>query len=168
MKTLKNIKKCVMEIAQTLAQEDDIVKLLYNDNSDALKQPRPDISLNQLIAEHYICVCAPVESGIKDQWKNTFLTVLLDNCFFGRQDDNTTVSLKIYVSTDEQHLLIDDNQNRLLELLDRVITKLDGFKLSTAGKIEVGSFAHTMLSEFRFAYAVTISFSDQNPRKVEI
>lgn len=96
------------------------------------------------------------------------MTVLLDNCYFGGQDDNTSVTLKIYVSTDEQHLLIDDNQNRLLELLDRVITKLDGFKLSTAGKIEVKSFAHTMLSEFRFAYAVIISFNDQNPRKVEI
>lgn len=168
MKTLKNIKKCVMEIAQTLAQNENIVKLLYNDNSDALNQPKPDVSLNQLIQDHYICVCAPVESGIKDQWKNTFLTVLLDTCFFGGQDDNTTVSLKVYVSTDEQHLLIDDNKNRLLELLDEVINTLDGFKLSTAGKIEVKNFAHTMLSEFRFAYAIIVTFSDQNTRKVEI
>lgn len=67
MKTLKNIKKCVMEIAQTLAQNENIVKLLYNDNSNALNQPKPNVSLNQLITDHYICVCAPVESGIKDQ-----------------------------------------------------------------------------------------------------
>lgn len=168
MKTLKNIKKSVLEIAQILAQEDDIVKLLYNDNASALNEPRPPVDLNTLIQEHYICICAPVESGIKDQWKNTFLTVLLDNVYFGRQDDNTTVSLKIYVSTDEQHLLLDDNKNRLLELVDRVINKIDGYKISTAGKIEVSSFSHTMLSEFRFAYMIVVSFNDQNPRKVEI
>ena len=168
MKTLVNIKKCVMEIAQTLAQNENIVKLLFNDSANALEQPKPDVSLNQLIQEHYICVCAPVESGIKDQWKNTFLTVLLDNCYFGGQDDNTTVSLKIYVSTDEQHLLLNDNKNRLLELLDEVIHTLDGFKIATAGKIDVKSFAHTMLSEFRFAYAITIGFNDQNPGKVQI
>lgn len=168
MKTLKNIKKCVMEIAQTLAQNDNIVKLLYNDDPDALNQPKPSVDLNTLIQEHYICVCAPVESGINNQWKNTFLTVLLDTAYFTGQDDNTNVSLKIYVSTDEQHLLINDNKNRLLELLDEVIGELDGFKISTAGQIEVKSFAHTMLSEFRFAYVIVIGFNDQNPRKVQI
>ena len=63
---------------------------------------------------------------------------------------------------------LNDNKHRLLELSDEVITTLDGFKLSTAGKIEVKNFAHTMLSEFRFAYAIIIGFNDQNPRKVEI
>lgn len=168
MKTLKNIKKTLMEIAQTLAQNDNIVKLLYNDEPTALTDPKPDVTLNKLIEEHYICVCAPTESGIKNQWKNTFLTVLLDSCYFGTQDDNTSVTYKIYVSTDEQHIQLNDNKHRLLELADEVISTLDGFKLSTAGKIEVKNFVHTMLSEFRFAYAIIIGFNDQNPRKVEI
>lgn len=168
MKSLKNIKKCVNEIAQTLVQNDNIVKLLFNDQPSALTDEKPDVDLNTLIQDHYICICAPVETGIQNEWKNTFLTILLDNCYFGRQDDNTSVSLKVYVSTDEQHLLINDNKNRLLELLDEVITTLDGHKISTAGKLEVASFAHTMLSEFRFAYAIIINFNDQNPKKVEI
>ena len=168
MKTLRNIKKSVMEVAQLLAQNDNIVKLLYNDNASALIDAKPEVDLNTLITGHYICVCAPVESGIKDQWKNTFLTVLLDNIYFGRQDDNSTVSMKIYVSTDEQHLLLVDNKNRLLELIDEVVNTLDNYKLSTAGKIEVASCMHTMLSEFRFAYMIVINFNDQNARKVEI
>jgi len=170
MKSLKNIKKCVMEIAQVLAADEQIVKLLYNDQPDAIDKdvPKPTVDMNTLIQEHYICICAPVEDGIKDQWKNTFLTILLDNAFFGRADDNTAVNLKIYVSTDEQHLLLNGNKNRLFELLDRIITDLDGYKLSAAGKLEVGSFAHTMLSEFRFAYAISVSFDEQNTRKVEI
>ena len=168
MKTLKHIKKSVMEIAQLLAQNDNVVKLLYNDNANALLQPKPNVNLNTLIKEHYICICAPVESGIKDSWKNTFLTILLDTGHFGRQDDNADVSLKIYVSTDEQHLQLDDNKNRLFELMDEVITTLDGKKLSSAGKINVASFVHTMLSEFRFAYIINIGFVDQVTKKVEI
>ncbi len=168
MKSLKNIKKSVMEIAQLLAQKDEIVKLLYNDQATALNEPKPEVDLNTLIKEHYICICAPVESGIKDSWKNTFLTVLLDTGFFGRQDDNADITLKIYVSTDEQHLQLVDNRNRLFELMDNVISTLDSVKLSSAGKINVSSFSHTMLSEFRFAYVITITFSDQVSKKVEI
>lgn len=168
MKTLKNIKKSVMEIAQTLAQNEDIVKLLYNDKSSALTDDPPDVDLNTLIQENYICICAPVEDGIKDQWKNTFLTILLDTGFFGRQDDNTAVTIKIYISTDRQHLLLDDNKNRLFELMDQVINTLDQMKISTAGKLDCSNFAHTMLSEFRFAYVITFTFADQNARKVEI
>ena len=168
MKTLKNVKKSVMEIAQILGQNEKIVKLLYNDESTALQDPTPSVSLNTLIQEHYICICAPVESGIANTWKNTFLTILLDNGMFNRRDDNGDFSIKLYVSTDEQHLLLTDNANRLFELLDEVITTLDGFKLSTAGKIEVNAFNHTMLSEFRFAYVVTLNFTEQNTKVVEI
>ena len=66
MKTLKHIKKSVMEIAQLLAQNENIIKLLYNDKVTALLDDKPDVTLNTLIQEHYICICAPVESGIKD------------------------------------------------------------------------------------------------------
>ena len=168
MKSLKNIKKSVMEIAQLLAQDEEIVKLLHNDEPTALNDAVPSVDLNTLIQEHYICICAPVEDGIKDQWKNTFLTVLLDNGFFGRSDDNTSITIKIYVSTDEQHLLLIDNKNRLFELMERVIDDLDNRKLSSAGTITVNSFNHTMLSEFRFAYVISLSFNEQVTRKVEI
>ena len=168
MKSLRNIKKSVMEIAQLLAQDEDIVKLLFNDEPTALNDAAPKVDLNTLIQEHYICICAPVEDGIKDQWKNTFLTILLDNAFFGRADENTSVGIKIYVSTDEQHLLLIDNKNRLFELMDRVISILDNCKLSSAGTLTVNSFNHTMLSEFRFAYVIGLSFNEQITRKVEI
>ena len=93
---------------------------------------------------------------------------MLDNGFFGRSDDNTSITIKIYVSTDEQHLLLIDNKNRLFELMDRVIDDLDNRKLSSAGTITVNSFNHTMLSEFRFAYVISLSFNEQVTRKVEI
>ena len=67
MKSLKNIKKSVMEIAQLLAQDEEIVKLLHNDEPTALNDAVPSVDLNTLIQEHYICICAPVEDGIKDQ-----------------------------------------------------------------------------------------------------
>lgn len=168
MKTLKNVKKCVMEIAQILGQNDKVVKLLYNDETTALIDPKPVVDLNTLIQEHYICICAPVESGIKDSWKNTFLTILLDEGLFSRADDNGDFSVKLYVTTDEQHLILEDNQNRLFELLDEIINTLDGFKLSSAGKLRVNNFKHTMLSEFRFAYVIGLDFAEQNTKVVEI
>ena len=58
MKTLKNIKKSVMEIAQLLAQNETIVKLLYNDEPSALNDAAPQVDLNELIQNNYIChVC---------------------------------------------------------------------------------------------------------------
>lgn len=168
MKSIRNIKKSVLEIAQLLAQNDNIVKLLYNDHSSALLEDRPDITLNQLLNDHYICICAPIESGIRDTWRNTFLTILLDNCYLDQKDDNYMASVKIYVSTEEQFLMLDDNKNRLFELIDEIIMTLEDKKLSSAGKMTVSTFSHTMLTEFRFAYVITVSFSDQTTRKVEI
>lgn len=77
-------------------------------------------------------------------------------------------SVKIYVSTEEQFLMLDDNKNRLFELIDEIIMTLEDKKLSSAGKMTVSTFSHTMLTEFRFAYVITVSFSDQTTRKVEI
>ena len=168
MKTIKNIKKSIVEVAQILAADEEILKLIYIDTPDALSQPKPEITLNELIAQHYVCVIPPVESGIKDSWRNTFITILLDNVYFNRRDDNTAANLIIYVSTDEAHVLLDDNKMRMLEIVDKVIGLLDNKKISGAGTLSVDSFTHTMLSEFRSAYRISISCNDQNTKKVEI
>ncbi len=168
MKTLRNVKKSVIEVAQLLAADPDILKLVYIDDPDALNQEKPDISLNDLISQHYICVIPPIETGIVDSWRNTFITILLDNVYFNRNDDNTASALVIYVSTDEQHVLLVDNKMRTLEIIDRIIAILEGKKLSGAGTLSIDNFSHTMLSEFRSAYRISISFNDQNTKKVEI
>lgn len=168
MKTIKNIKKSIIEIAQILAADETILKLIYLDVPDALSQPTPEISLNQLIEQHYVCVIPPVESGIKDSWRNTFITILLDNVYFSRRDDNTAANLIIYVSTDEAHVLLEDNKMRMLEIIDKITLLLDNKKISGAGTLSVDSCSHTMLSEFRSAYRISISCNDQNTKKVEI
>lgn len=168
MKTLKNIKKAVFEVAQILASDETIVKLLVNDNNNALNEPAPSIDLNTLISEHYVCIVPPVESGIRDSWRNTFITILLDTVNFGRRDDNTTGNLILYVTTDEAHAVLVDNKLRTLELIERILTLLEGKKLSSAGELSVSMVSHTMLSEFRPAYRISINFTDQNTRKVEI
>ncbi len=168
MKTLVNIKKSVIEVAQLLAADETILKLVYIDEPNALISPKPEITLNELIEQHYICVIPPVETGIKDSWRNTFITILLDNVSFNRRDDNTSANMIIYVSTDEAHVLLDDNKMRMLEIIDRIVAILEGKKITGAGIISVDNFNHTMLSEFRSAYRVMISFSDQNTKKVEI
>lgn len=169
MSKFTNIKKSVNEVAQILAADDTVKKLIVNDDPSALNDDVPsDYSLNELIANHYICVIPPVESGIKDSWRNTFITILLGDSVFGRADDNTDSRLTIYITTDEAHVILDDNKNRMYELIDRICDLLDGVKISTAGKLHIDSVAHTMLSEFRSAYRMFISFDDQITKEVEI
>ena len=48
MKTIRNLKKCALEMATLLAQDDTIKKLLITDTEKALQEPVPDYSLNRL------------------------------------------------------------------------------------------------------------------------
>lgn len=168
MSQLRNLKRSVNEIAQLLAQNDIVCKLLFNDESSALTDPRPDVTFNELISGNYICMYPPVESRIEDYGRNTFITVLLDTALLHSSDDNTTATVVLYISTNEDHILLDNNANRLLEMCDEVINILDNKKLSTAGTINISSITHVMLSEFHAAYRLNLRISDQHSRKAEI
>jgi len=168
MKTLKNIKKAVIEIANLLAQDSILVRLVYNDGPDALEREVPGtVDLNYLITNHYISVFPPVENRIEEYGRNTFLSILLDSAMMSN-DSNTRGNFVLYVSTTESELLIKDNRNRLLEICDRIIAILQDTKLSAAGQINISSIAHVMLSEFHTAYRLNLNISDQSSVKGEM
>lgn len=167
MGKLANINKSVLQIGQLLAQNSKIASLLYYDTPDALEQDI-DISLNQLINDKYITVYPPVETAIKDITRNTFLIILLDNINLRYTDNNKSANITIYVSTDADHILLENNKNRLLELNDLIVETLDNKKLSSAGQIMISSISHVMLNEFRAGYRISLSLTDQEIRKAEI
>jgi len=168
MKPLKNIKKSVMEIASLLAQDSILIKLVYNDGTDALDHDVPStVDLNYLIQNHYISVFPPVENRIEEYGRNTFLSILLDTIVTSNEP-NTRGNFVIYVSTTESELLINDNRNRLLEICDRIIAVLQDTKLSAVGKINITSISHVMLSEFHTAYRLNLNISDQVTVKGEM
>ena len=168
MTTLKNIKKAPLEMGQLLANNNKLCNLLYLDIPSALEETSISHSLNDLINDHYITIYPPVETAIKDNTRNSFLIILLDNVNLQVADNNTRANFVVYVTTDVDHILLNNNKNRLLEMCDEVIKTLNGVKLSSAGIVQVSSIAHVMLSEFRAGYRISLSLTDQASRKAEI
>lgn len=158
MKTIRNLKKCALEMATLLAQDDTIKKLLITDTEKALQEPVPDYPLNRLLEEHYVSIYPPVENRIEEYYRNTFLSILLDTII---GQDYQTGNYLIYVSTDTAHVSLINNQDRLLELVDRVCNILDGTKLTSAGEVSVTSVAYESLSDLHPAYRISVHVKDQ-------
>lgn len=168
MRSLRNLKKSAVEIAQILAQDPTLCKLLVIDAQDALDQATPDVNLNDLISNNYICFFPPVESRIEDYGRNTFITILLDEVSFNNSGYNNVCSIIIYVTTNEDHILLTNNKLRLIEMCDRIAQLLDGTKLSSAGTLSCNTMIHTMLSEFHSAYRMRFTLVDQENERAEI
>ena len=169
MKKLINLKKVVMEIAQILAKDESLCRLLINDGPDAMDVPvEKVINLNDLISDNYISIVPPVENRIEDWGRNTFISIILDSANLQAREGNTNGTIILYVSTNADHLLLNDNKNRLLEMADIIIEDLDATKVSAAGQLSVNYMTHVMLSEFHAAYRIQINISDQQMRKAEI
>ena len=158
MKTIRNLKKCALEMATLLAQDDTIKKLLVTDTEKALQEPVPDYSLNRLLEEHYVSIYPPVENRIEEYYRHTFLSIFLDTII---GQDYQTGNYLIYVSTDTAHISLINNQDRLLELVDRVCNILDGAKLTSAGEVSVTSVAYESLSDLHPAYRISVHVKDQ-------
>lgn len=167
MSKLRNIKNAVFEIAQLIGANDEVVRLIVNDNDNPLETPVSE-TINDLISERYIALYTPTENAIENFDRNTFIAIVVDSISLKTADNNSRASISVYVSTDLAHTLIQGNKNRLLEVCDRVETILEGAKLSTAGIISVTSIQHVMLSELHDAYKINCNLSDQAARKAEI
>ena len=167
MINLINIKKSPIEIATVLAQDDIIKKLLILDTPSALSEDVPEKTLNDLLQEHYISMEPPVENRIEEYDRNTFISILVDTVM-PSVEGNMRTNYILYISTNMDHLMLDDNKNRLLELGDRVIKLLQDKKFSSAGQMSFGSMSHLMLSEFHAAYRLSFSMSDQQKKVGDI
>ena len=174
---LRNLKKAPFEIAERLIitdkkekfeARDNILKLLFHDNSSALSQEVSSTTVEFLIQENYIGFYPAIESGIKDVDRNTFLIINLEDFTFQNMDYNTGVSGAIYITTDKEHCLLDNKKLRLLELVDSIETMLEGEKLSSAGQIQVISANYVVFSDFRCGYRINFRISDQTTRKAEL
>ena len=168
MKKLLNLKKAILEIAQVLAQNNELCRLVYNDISDPLSTDVPEsVDLNYLIQNHYFSIEPPVENRINDFDRNTFITILLDSAS-PTEDKNTRGYFYIYVTTNSEHLLIKDNKNRLLEMADCVIDSLEERKITSSGALAFTSMQFVMLSDFHPSYRLSFRIADQAIRKAEI
>jgi hypothetical protein len=167
MKTLHNINKAPFEIGRLLSLNNKICSFLLDDSAD----PQIDyqVSLTDLLNQHYITIYPPVEDGaIQDQIRNTYIVILLDRIDPNSSSENIFVNGSLYVTTDKAHVLLSNNRNRLLELIDEIYKTLDGIKLTSAGELHINNISHIMITNFRAGYRIDFTFSDQQGRKAEI
>lgn len=166
---LKNLKKIPFEIATTLAADDIIVRLLYDDDPSVLNKTTDiAISMQELISSNYIGFYPATESGIKDIDRSTFIIINMEDFMLTTQDNNTRATGAIYITTDKSHCLLLNNKHRLLELVDRIETVLNGRKLSAAGEIDLTSVNYVVFSDFRSGYRINFKCFDQANRKAEL
>lgn len=166
---LKNLKKAPFEIATLLADNTNIVRLIYDDNSSVLSDKKEfNLSVKDLIDQDYIGFYPATESGIKEIDKNTFIVINLEDFSFTNTDNNTGASGAIYITTDRSHCLLNENRLRLLELIDEIEDTLENKKLSSAGQIHVNSANYVVFSDFRSGYRINFRIYDQPTRKAEL
>lgn len=168
MKNFVNIKKAPLEIATILAGNTKIKQLLYSDDEDPLNADVSQVTLNQMLEEHYISMVPPTENRIQEYGRNSFLSIIVDTISPNAADNNVRANIIIYVSTNADHLMIKDNGNRLLELADQIYLLLQNKKLTASGEININSFSHVMLSEFHSSYRISLSIADQSTGKADI
>lgn len=166
---LKKLKDIPYQIAQLLASNEDVVRLIYSDEpSILLTKNQIAVGVNDLINDNYIGFYPATESGIKDIERNTFIIINCEDFNLQAADKNVTVSGAIYITTDKAHSLLSQGKLRLLELADAIDSTLDGQKLAAAGKIILTSINYVVFSDFRSGYRINFRIQDQQTRKAEL
>lgn len=159
MSNLTNAKKIMFEIAQTLGRDEVIQKLLLNDNENALTTDNIyNWSVDDLIKQEYINIHYTPENAIKNNTKNTFLVINMPNGYLN--NNIWKFDITILLSTNLSHLYLENNQSRLIELMDRIIILLNNKKLSAGGLCTVESFNEFLPLEFSYGYELKLKIEN--------
>lgn len=93
--------------------------------------------------------------------------MVLDTVSFN-EEENSRANIFVYITTDDNHVLLDDNKNRLIESADRIVSVLQGKKLSAAGQINVTSMNYVTFSDHRSGYQINLNLTDLQSGKVAL
>lgn len=166
MKNLRNIKKVPFEIAQLLANNPDFCALLVDDSDTPTACT---MSLTELLNQHYLVIYPPTNDGsINNFNRNTYAIILLDSIDTNSDNYNINVTGYIYITTDNAHVLLSNNRNRLLEMADIVLQTLNGVKLTSAGELQIGRINYVMIDTFKSGYRIGFTITDQQTERTEI
>lgn len=159
MKKLQNIKKAMSEIVFKLASNAEIQKLLLVDSPDIKNSSFTPIPQQEMLDKNYIMMAPQNDVAITDNSKNTFLVAAIMSIQF-KEDGNHDIDAVIYVATNIEHALINNNEDRALAIADEIVNILDNLKLSCATSIKCDNIARMAYSEFYSGYEILFSFAD--------
>lgn len=166
MNQISLLKQAPLEVAQLLSTNNILCGLLVDDT----KEPQPQsVSVKQLISEKYLNIFSPLlNASIKDYTRNSSISIVLDEIDLEEENANTKATFYIYVLVDNAHIELANYKNRLLDMIDEILTTLDGKKLSASGAIQISSVVFIPVDESTSGYRLYCSLTDQTSGKAEI
>lgn len=167
MEKLKTIKSLPFEIAQLLGDDVELQQLLVDDNNN-LSNNFEKWNLSDLLEKEYISFAPVVDNNIKNNTRNTFLIINLEEIDFVSRDDNMVVSGAIFIGTDKQHSMLSGSRLRLVEMISQIYDLLNNYKFSAAGTVNMEYATFVNFSEYVFGYKIVFKVVEQEIRKAEI
>lgn len=167
MEKLKTIKSLPFEIAQLLGDDVKLQQLLVDDNNN-LSNNFEKWNLSDLLEKEYISFAPVIDNNIKNNTRNTFLIINLEEIDFVSRDDNMVVSGAIFIGTDKQHSMLSGSRLRLVEMISQIYDLLNDYKFSAAGTVNMKYATFVNFSEYVFGYKIVFKVVEQEIRKAEI
>ena len=160
-KDLKNLNKGLYEIKTALLASEEVRKLLYYDQSDALEKTAPDINL----VKDYIGFFPITDSGISNYEKNSFIAITVPKIDIDMQEkENLYFGFYLTVVSKKDVLELDNNQIRIIRLCNAIIRALDGKKLSFPTPLEVIGMQQIVYDASTFGYVVKVFAQDMQKK----
>lgn len=165
MRDLRNIIKAPFEIGTLLTSNPYLIELLVNnqsfiDNTTVSQEILQSENIDYLLNEGYITVYPPTNVDTVPTDRCTYCIILLNDIDV-RDADSIDASGSVYFVTDESHILLDNNRNRLLELVNQGYNTLDNAKLSSAITLHITTISQVIIDTHHVGYEMQFKFSDQ-------
>lgn len=168
MKTLGKITTLPCEIIQLLATNERLQKLLLIDTNDINVADFEKWHWAKLIESDYMSIAPIVDGNITNNSRNTFLIVHLDDIDSYGWEDNIEISGSVFIGTNLEHVWLQGNKLRLLEMIDEIMKTLDNYKFSVAGKMTVYRASSVVYANKSFGYRVFFKIKEQENKGVEL
>lgn len=169
VQNFKNIKKLPLELSRLFAQDEKIQRLLVADSKDALTVTFTPLTFQQIMEDRYINISPLNETGIKEIGRNTFIIInVITNGQIEKQDNNNYFNGVIFICSDLDHLILDNYNLRLLELMSEIVDITDNQKFSCSGNLQITGVDNVSYSNYLFGYKISFKISDQPSKGADL
>lgn len=166
MSKLENFERAMFEILKRVSLNENIQRLLVLDGKDALTTNFSPLSFQQLLKDQYLSVSPSLENGIQNMERNSFLIITYEDFDFEEVEGNIVAKGSIYIGTHNQHILLNNNKHRLLQLLDCIYDTLNGFKTTVSGAVSISRALRLNYSEYVSGFDIQFELREQPTKKV--
>lgn len=132
----RNFEDIFYQIKNRLLSSSDLRKLVFYNNSDALTNTTRAIpSIEEASTNIYVKPIIFVTENSEEFGISSFISIGLVEAMI--MDNAITGSIKVSVACDRQVWELEDNRVRPLAILSIIGDSLDGFKISSAGRLVI-------------------------------